>query len=227
MAVELGEQVTIGQVSIPVAVARDWVACYTDPENTDGPRPYAYPAYDEYNTDSNDPLRITDADLLAPTLLNVAPTVRAFYGLQRVRPLLEQALANPDLAHPLGDLDDPERIAAMVKPLYAVLDDPATKPPKVRATLLSKVLHRKRPQSIVLHDKWVKSCYLGPDGPIRLDPNRSWADYMAAVTLAIWTDLRRQRELFAQLDAATSHPGTLSHVRLLDILAWTSRGIAP
>ena len=35
----------------------------------------------------------------------------------------------------LAEIEDPERIMAIVKPLHAVLDDPATKPWGVRETL--------------------------------------------------------------------------------------------
>jgi hypothetical protein len=54
--------------------------------------------------------------------------------------------------------------------------------------------------------------------------DRSWADDMVAITTAIGSDIRTQPEAFRLLDAATSSPGQLSPVRLLDILAWTSRG---
>jgi hypothetical protein len=218
----------VGSVPIALATAVRWVREYTDVEkNATGKAPYAYPAYDHYESETNDPLRITDADLLAPVLLNVPPKIRTFYDLQRIRGILESGLANDDLARPLAEIEDPGRIAAMVKPLYAVIDDPKTKPWRVRATLLSKVLHRKRPQSLILHDKWVKACYVGDGKPVTPVKGRTWADYIAAVTTAIGDDIRGQQPAFAQLDAATGTPGTISHVRLLDILAWRSQGNAP
>jgi hypothetical protein len=105
---------------------------------------------------------------------------------------LEAGLANDDLGVPLAEIDDPARVAAMVKPLYAVLDDPQGRPWNVHATTLSKVLHRKRPKSIVLHDKWVNTCYVGGNGPVKRVRDRSWADYMVAITLAIGQDIRTQ-----------------------------------
>jgi hypothetical protein len=97
----------------------------------------------------------------------------------------------------------------------------------VNATTLSKVLHRKRPQSLVLHDKWVNACYVGGDGPVQRVRARSWADYMAEITIAIGSDIRNQREMFKLLDESTRSPEELTHVRLLDILAWRSKGVAP
>jgi Family of unknown function (DUF6308) len=89
------------------------------------------------------------------------------------------------------------------------------------------VLHRKRPKSLVLHDKWVNTCYVGGNGPVKRVRDRSWADYMVAITLAIGQDIRAQLELFKLLDQATSSPGELTHIRILDILAWKSKGTAP
>ena len=160
-------------------------------------------------------------------LLNVRLSVRAFYGLQGIRGILESGLANEDLQQPLAAIDNPERVAKMVKPLYGVLDDPKTKPWGVEGTTLSKVLHRKVPHSLVLHDRWVWACYVGDSGPVPRAHDRSWADYMTAVTTAIGEDIRTQPEAFSQLDAATGARGQLSHVRLLDILAWKSQGSTP
>lgn len=232
MATITGDQVKVGHVEIPLREAAGWVRTYTDiKKNTTGSAPYAYPAYDHYQADEgNDPKRLTDADLLAPVLLNVTPKIRSFYDLQRIRGNLEDALNNPDLELPLAETSDSARIAEMVAPLYAVLDDPVTKPWRVRATLLSKILHRKRPQSLVLHDKWVRACYVGDGKPVPSVPSgqtRTWADYMTAVTAAIGHDIRTQPGAFAELDDATGTPGQLSHVRLLDILAWTSQGRSP
>jgi hypothetical protein len=98
--------------------------------------------------------------------LNVRLSIRSFYGLQRIQRVLEQGLANEDLASPLAEVQDPDRIAAMVKPLYAVLDDQATRPWRMKGTTLSKALHRKRPQSLVLQDIWVRACYVSEAGPV-------------------------------------------------------------
>ncbi len=221
------EHVQVGSVSIPIATAQLWVAEYTNVENVSAKKPYAYPAYDRYESRRNDPLRLTDADLLAPALLNVPVKIRSYYGLQRICAELEAALANPQLERPLADLESPDLIASVVKPLYAPLDDPQRKPWNVNATTLSKVLHRKRPECLVLHDIWVNKCYVGPNRPVARVARRSWADYMAEITIAIGNDIRTQRDGFVILDSAVRSPEKLSHVRLLDILAWKSQGSTP
>jgi Family of unknown function (DUF6308) len=227
MGLSIPEVVQVGGVPIPFAKAKDWVTKYTAAENVSAKRPYAYPAYDLYEGGRNDPWHLSDADFLAPVLLNVPMKIRSYYGLQKIRTALEAGLANEDLALPLADIDDPVRVAAMVKPLYAVLDDPQRKPWNVKVTTLSKVLHRKRPESLVLHDTWVQACYFGSGRTLAFDKNRSWADYMVALTLAIGHDIRTQRKAFELLDRATSSPGQLTHVRILDIVAWKSKGVAP
>jgi len=100
-----GELISVGQVHVLLATAEDWVRDYANADkNRTGSAPYAYPAYDRYAEDTNDPLLLTDGDLLAPVLLNVRLSIRSFYALQRSRPELHKALANPDLARPLAAL---------------------------------------------------------------------------------------------------------------------------
>jgi hypothetical protein len=64
---------------------------------------------------------------------------------------------------------------------------------------------------------------VGDYGLVATDESRSWADYMVAITLAIQYNVKAQREVFTRLDSETGSIG-LTHVRLLDIVAWTSRG---
>src|SRR4051794_30371964 len=78
--------------------------------------------------------------------------IRSFYGLQRIRGRLERALANDELARPLAEIDE-DRTEDLVSPLYAALDNPSEQPWNVLGTTLSKILHRKRPNSLVLHDR--------------------------------------------------------------------------
>ncbi|WP_149480506.1 DUF6308 family protein [Mycolicibacterium sp. P1-18] len=216
--------IRIGGFAIPFSKAKSWVAEYTS-SGTTSDEPFAYPAYDCFEAGRNDPTQLTDADLLAPGLLNVPVKIRSYYDLQAVRDDLESALANEDLASPLVDIDDADRVARMIKPLYSVLDGPR-RPWNVRATTLSKVLHRKRPESVVLHDRWIRACYAGEKGPVGHDKDRSWSDYMVAMTLAMQHDMRTQRDTFALLDKATGGK-RLTHVRLLDIVAWSSKGKEP
>ena len=223
------EVVRVGRVSIPIPKAEEWVRTYTNAaRNEVAANPYAFPAYDHYDVEHNEPSRLSDADLLAPVLLNLRMSVRAFYGLQRIRPELEKALAHKDLQVPLYGLDDPADVAAVVGPLYRVLDGSAA-PSGVLGTTLSKVLHRKRPHTLVLHDTWVRGCYVGDEAtaPVHKERHRSWAEYMSLISVAIGHDLRTQRSLFDRLGAATGEPGNVSDVRLLDILAWMSKGAPP
>jgi len=228
MTLEASATIRVGHVQIPLETAIKWVRSYTDEvKNLSSAVPYAFPAYDRYNELQADPARVSDADLLAPALLNVGSSIRSFYGLQQIRGRLEDALANKDLAKPLASIEDKGRIAALVKPLYAVLDDPKTRPWGLQVTTLSKILHRKRPQFLVLHDTWVKRCYFGAEKPVVPVTGRSPSDYMVAITRAIGRDIRDQEDLFRKLDESSNCPGELSHVRLIDILAWTSRGKPP
>lgn len=223
----LADHVLVGGVPIPFRIAQRWVGEYTSVTNARSTYPYAYPAYDRYETERNDPRRLTDADFLAPGLLNVQVKIRSYYALQRVRLDLEMGLANDDLSLPLAEIDDRARVAAMVAPLYGVLDDPQRRPWGVCVTTLSKVLHRKRPQSLVLHDMWVQRCYVGDNRPIQHSKKRTWAEYMVEITCAIGSDIRNQLQMFELLDESTSSPGDLTHARILDILAWKSQGVTP
>jgi hypothetical protein len=215
------DQVQVGRVTVGLETAVRWTAEYTDAEtNRSTSDPYAYPAYDAYENETNDPRRITDADLLAPVLLNVGISIRAFYELQGMRGDLEAALAEVG-SRPLAELTDLE-VAELVQPLYGVLDD--RKRHGVRGTTLSKVLHRKAPHCLVLHDRWVAACYVGGGAPVPSAKKRTWAEYMTLIHRAVRDDIRRQPEVFAALDAATGVPGQLTPVLLLDIVAWKSEG---
>jgi hypothetical protein len=172
----MSDVIRIGGRTASTADTQRWVGDYFSTENPRSSHPYAYPAYDHYNARSG-PSHVNDGDLLAPALLNAAPTVRAFYSLQRVRRrlsellakipetlTLEQAIANGDGRNLLGDL-------------VAVLDEDQLA--GVRLTTLLKVLHRKRPEFIPLYDQFVAACYVGegPEFPVHRDRRRSWRDY--------------------------------------------------
>jgi hypothetical protein len=215
------QTVQIGKKAVPMDKALKWVAEYTDAEaNQTGLSPYAYPAYDTYQADENLPGVLTDADLLAPVLLNVTIKIRSFYALQRVREQLQVALVEPELETPLAGLPD-ERIDALIGALYSVLDADLW---GVQGTTLSKILHRKRPSSVALHDTWVKDCYVGNDGPVlpAAAGERSWSEYMATVSRAMARDLRDGAGQFKALQAVSGARPALSDLRLLDILAWNA-----
>lgn len=168
--------------------------------------------------------RLNDGDLLAPTLLNAPPSVSAFYQFQKMKDPLQQALADhPDA--PLVDLDD-STVSAKLHALYSVLDENRKRsgPRGQSGTTLSKILHRKHPESLPLHDRWVRLCYLGTKDVPRAR-SRSWAAYMGLVAHAMRDDIARQATEFTQLRNATQGPLPLTDLRLLDILAWSSKGV--
>jgi Family of unknown function (DUF6308) len=208
---------TIGDRTVPPAVAEAWVRRYTDAEaNRRIADPNSFPAFDHYAAESS-PDQFSDGDLLAPVLLNVDISVRTFYALQAVRPRLEEALQRIPRDLPL-EAAGPDRIRDLVEPLYAVLDPESRRPHGVKATTLSKVLHRKRPHFLVLHDKQVVNCYRER---VRIPTEgRSWADYMVAMSGAVADDLVSQPAAWDRLAAAVGPEGPISRVRLLDIVAW-------
>lgn len=222
------QDVRVGRASIPLETASGWVREYTNgAANLVSEHPYAFPAYDRFDEGTSEPSRLTDGDLLAPGLLNVPVKIRSFYGLQRVRGRLEERLSDPILDKPLAEIGDWEELRLAVLALYGVLDDSTVRTWGVGGTTLSKVLHRKRPHSVVLHDRWVRACYVGDDAPVPVEKGRTWADYMVLITQAIRADIVNQPAAFRVLQDAVEGPGQLSDVRLLDIVAWNSKGDAP
>lgn len=217
------DMMRVGQVNIGMDQARRWVRSYTATTHANSKKPYAYLAYDFLETGS-DPRSLNDGDLLAPVLVNAAPSVSAFYRLRAMAPALSAALGPSD--EPLGTLTDPE-IKRTVWSLYDVLDQDLRTHPRhgVSGTTLSKVLHRKRPMTLCLHDKWVLACYVGAEAPVPRARARSWADYMTLISQAMAADLRSQSEQFEALrnEIQGAPP---SDLRILDILAWSSRGVS-
>lgn len=214
----MSDLIRIGGRYASVTEAEGWIAEYFTPENLTRARPYAHPAYDTYDTGSG-PSELTDGDLLAPALLNAAPTVRAFYSMQRVQPQVTAALARIPVDLTLGDA-----VAAGTMPaqqlgdLAAVLDG-TPRPAGVRLTTLLEVVHRKRPHFVPLYDRFVGACYVGAGKafPVSRVRRRSWRDHAVAVAAAVSDDLSAQEAAFADLQRLAPRVTTL---RLLDVLAW-------
>jgi hypothetical protein len=82
------------------------------------------------------------------------------------------------------------------------------------------MLHRKRPNSLALHDRWVQACYVGEGAPVPRAETRSWAEYMTLVSQAMAADLRQQPEQFSTLRTVSKAEPPLADLRVLDILAW-------
>src|SRR3712207_5998495 len=137
----MSDLIRIGGRCCSTTEAEGWITDYFSPKNRTSPAPYAHPAYDLYDSGSG-PFGLNDGDLLAPALLNAAPTMRAFYSLQRVRPDLIKALKQVPLDVTLADAVAGQTMPQLLGNLVAVLDGPE-RPGGVRLTTLLKVLHRK------------------------------------------------------------------------------------
>ena len=88
----MDDLVRVGALMVPLGTATKWITDYFDEDsNLRSTQPYAFPAYEDFDTGSA-PETLNDGDLLAPALLNVRPSLAAFYGLQSVRGELEEGL---------------------------------------------------------------------------------------------------------------------------------------
>lgn len=143
---------------------------------------------------------------------------------------------NPPLTHrashldfpPLrGALSDVQLVDATPDHLSAIgacfgLLDSNRRPRGVQGTKLAKLLHRKRPALIPLYDEHIRSVYQdGAKAPVPKVRGRSWQDFMALLSAAIQSDLRRNPDVWselARLTPAESEP--ITTVRALDIVAW-------
>ena len=220
----MSDLIRIGGRWCSTTEAEGWITEYFSPENRTSPKPYAHPAYDA-DASGSGPFELNDGDLLAPALLNAAPTMRAFYSLQRVRPRLVEGLRRIPAELTLQDAVATGVMPALLGDLAAVLDA-SPRPPGVRLTTLFKVLHRKRPLLVPLYDQFVGACYLG-DGdafPVRRVRTRSWRDYAVAVATAVSDDLSTQEAAFAELHRLAPQ---VTALRLLDVLAWKVGRRAP
>lgn len=180
---------------------------------------YAWPYYDFFDAGSTND-EINDGDLLAPVLLNVNPRIHGFAALQEVAPLLAQRLSAIEADTDLADASD--AAIQSVGELFRVLDEGRLL--GVSGTTLSKVLHRKRPRLIPLHDTFVNDAYVR--SPIPSHRNRSWVEYIGLVMQAMRADLNQEVASWKRIEAvAPVTHGRLTRLRALDIIAW-SRGKA-
>lgn len=214
------DTVRVGGIPIPWAQAEGWVHDYFDADaNRLSRKPYAYPAYDLLATGSRSN-ELNDGDLLAPTLLNAAPSIAAFYALQSAREKLEAGLKATPASVTLKSAVEDSSLERRMQALVGVLDE--RKLQGVKLTTLTKVLHRKRPDFMPLHDKFIAACYVGAHEPfpMRSDKNRTWSRYWAAMATAINDDIQTQVDVWAALsERAGEKEATL---RVLDVVAWNA-----
>lgn len=211
------DSVRVGALTVGMAAAACWVAEYFDAAaNRYGQKPYAFPAYDRLVTRSG-PDELNDGDLLAPSLLNVRLSIRAFYGLQGMRRSLEEGLARTWTGVTLDSAVEDGSVRDRMAYFVGQLD--GTPASGVHLTTLTEVLHRKRPRFMPLHDRFVAACYLGssPRYPVQPVESRTWVDYWTQMSTAINADLNGQRGQWGHL--ATMAPRDVPRLRLLDVVA--------
>lgn len=198
--------------TLAVDEPEDLLLAYVDPDG-----PYAYPAYDTLVT--NGSADLVDGDLLAPSLLDAPVDYARFVLLKRMLPSLREGMAGlPPTA--LEDTDD-AGIAAVAR-CFRALDDVVFSRAGARGTIVSKVLHRKRPDLIPLYDSRIWTAYT-VSGVIGRGSHRPWVEVMQALCHSMRADLHNNRTEFETLQKAAAGAGArLTLLRILDILVWMS-----
>lgn len=216
-------KLSVGGRSVGLDTAAGWIRSYFDEAANRDPsatrnKPYAYPVYDQMATGSG-PNELNDGDLLAPLLLNAGPSIRGVFSLQAVRAALQDGLAAIPLGLTLQEAVADDSHKKLLEPLIAVLDAPG-KVPGVQLTMLTKVLHRKRPLFIPLFDSQVKACYWSTDDhfPMQPDPTRPDAEFFSSLAACIAADLDGQLDVWQAL--RTEAPDSVPLLRILDVVAW-------
>ncbi len=177
---------------------------------------FGYPAYDSFGSEGG-PWRVSDADLVAPVLLNAEMNSRTFYALEGIREHLERWLIGVPLDARLAEAGKAE--LDQLGELFSVLDSDDL-PVKARGSILAKVMHRKRPAFIPLYDRFVDYCYRGVENaPIPVDRTRGWRAFLPLLGQAIIDDLHTGGDFFDEVAALASGP-VITPLRALDIVAW-------
>jgi hypothetical protein len=198
--------------TLQVEDAEELLLAYVEPDGA-----YAFPAYDELVT--NGAPDLVDGDLLAPSLLGAHVDYARFVLLKRMLPALRDGMRGLP-ATPLEDTDD-AGIAAVAR-CFAVLDEQVFVRAGARGTIVSKVLHRKRPDLVPLYDSRIWTAYT-VSGAIGRGSHRPWVEVMQALCHSMRADIQHNRAEFADLQRAAAKQGaTLSLLRILDIVVWMS-----
>ena len=182
---------------------------HLDPRNS-----WSYPAYDRLVT--NGSAVLVDGDLLAPNLIGVEVDRGRFLLLRELMPRIAGIADLPPVA--LQDADD--AALAQVADLFAVLDEAPYAGRGVRGSILSKVLHRKRPDLVPLYDSRIFEAYTAP-GVVERSAHRSWRESMTLLLAQMRADLQAEATAFdALVDVAEAAGNPVSRLRALDILIW-------
>jgi hypothetical protein len=193
------------QVEHPDAVLLD----YVDVRNG-----FAFPSYDRLVT--NGSAALVDGDLLAPSLIGAEVDRGRFALLREMLPALTGVADLPTV--PIEEADDDA--IGQVADLFAVLDEAPYAGKGVRGTILSKVLHRKRPDLVPLYDSRIFESYTAP-GAIPRAAHRTWREFMQLLCTQMREDLRTEGEAFDELVGVAGDAGALlTRLRILDILVW-------
>jgi hypothetical protein len=208
----MADCIQVGSRHVAVRDAFHWAEIYL----LERDHRWSYPAYDGYRASQRaDPL--DGPDLLAPVLLNVPLTLEAYYGLDGLRDDLNAGLA--DIPSDANLSAAPHSQLSLMGRLFGVLDE--DRPQGVRATILAKVLHRKRPGLIPLYDRQVRACYQrGSAAPVPFDPERSWENWIVLVAQAMQDDLRRHEQLWLDITKLALRTVPITPLRALGIVAW-------
>jgi hypothetical protein len=195
--------------SLPVNEPETLLGDYLNPTYS-----YAWPAYDTLVTNGSSTL--VTGDLLAPALLEAHVDAARFGVLVEMLP----QLAGIGALQPRGLADATDDDIAAVAALFAVLDAEQYRRKGVRGTIVSKVLHRKRPDLVPLYDSRIDAGYRA-SGLIPHDPHRSWVHFMDLLCRLMREDLQREAEAFTELVKVGEERGAhLTPLRILDILVW-------
>ena len=190
----------------------DLLLAYIEPDGA-----YAYPAYDTLVT--NGSADLVDGDLLAPSLLGAHVDYARFVLLKRMLPAICDGMAKLPPT-PLDETDDAGIVT--VARCFAVLDEPLYARAGARGTIVSKVLHRKRPDLIPLYDSRIWTAYT-VSGAIGRGSHRPWVEVMQALCHSMRTDLANNRAEFLTLQKVAAENGAqVTLLRILDILVWMS-----
>ncbi|MDP9181921.1 MAG: DUF6308 family protein [Actinomycetota bacterium] len=179
---------------------------------------YAYPAYDLLVTNGEPTL--VDGDLLAPVLMGVHIDPSRFSLLREMLPALEAVAELPEVS--LEEADDDHVMC--VAGLFGILDEPRYAGRGVRGTIVSKVLHRKRPDLVPIYDSRIFEAYTAP-GVLPRTLDRSWQEFMRLLCTQMREDLQTEHDAFAELQLAAEEAGApISKLRILDVLVWRAAG---
>lgn len=198
---------TMRSVSSLAACASEHLATYTDPQGN-----RAFAAYDRVGV----PDRLDPADFLAPAMLQ-AP-VRGEFIIEmyqpegpyaRLREALEAVVADEVAASARFeelDLGDETGPWGLVRAALRASDHT----PRIKASIVTKILHRKRPQLVPIFDSKVAQYY----GVTSAQPWNLWP--------LLQDDVREHTGWLDDLSSGISTPDgrPLSRLRALDIIVW-------